>query len=410
MARTEAEQRLARLRAAIDEVAAEDVAELIRDARAEAREHLRALLAVAMTDAMVDQVEEQLRSSRRPRARVGNAPPARERATPPAEPATPPAREAATPPAERPTPPAERPTPPAERPMPAAKRPTPPPDRATPAADQPEPSPQQPRRGGHGVYVYGVVPAPTELPGDLPGVEPDAPPKLLRHGDLAGVVSRVSLAEFEEERLREHLADMAWVEATARAHELVLEMVGEVATLVPMRMCSVYRTEGGVREMLARESIPLSQALEHLEGKAEWGVKVFAEDAPKPTHENGTADASAGEEPRSGTDYMRERKSERDARWTVDEELHDACVAIHDQLSSMTTDALTAPLQRPELSGHTGQMLLNGVYLVDSEHQEDFLTMVEKLRTDYESLGLYLEPTGPWPAYNFVPGTIGVAW
>src|SRR5205814_10545035 len=53
MAGIEAEQRLARLRAAIDEVAAEDVAGLIRDARAEAREHLRALLAVAMTDAMV---------------------------------------------------------------------------------------------------------------------------------------------------------------------------------------------------------------------------------------------------------------------------------------------------------------------------------------------------------------------
>jgi hypothetical protein len=256
------------------------------------------------------------------------------------------------------------------------------------------------------VYVYGVVPASAELPEGLRGIDPISRPRLLRHGDLAAVVSKVSLSEFEEERLREHLSDMAWVEATARAHELVLEMVGEVTTLIPMRMCSVYRTEGGVSEMLARESTPLSEALEHLRGKAEWGLKVFAEPQPPP----GTGTAEAGEQAESGTDYMRQRQSERDARFTVDERLNEACTAIHDELSAVAVDSLTAPLQRPEVSGHDGQMLLNGVYLVQSAEQPEFLNLVETLRAEYESLGLYLEPTGPWPAYNFVPGTIGAAW
>ncbi len=32
------------------------------------------------------------------------------------------------------------------------------------------------------------------------------------------------------------------------------------------------------------------------------------------------------------------------------------------------------------------------------------------LQAEFEPLGLELEPTGPWPAYNFIPGTIGAAW
>jgi Gas vesicle synthesis protein GvpL/GvpF len=264
----------------------------------------------------------------------------------------------------------------------------------------PEPAPASETAG---VYVYGIVPASCELPDGLHGIDPISSPRLLRHGDLAAVVSKVSLNEFEEERLREHLSDMAWVEATARAHELVLEMVGAVTTLIPMRMCSVYRTEGGVKEMLAREATPLTDALEHLKGKTEWGVKVFADGQPP-------AEADTTDEAQSGTDYMRQRKSERDARFTADERLHDACVAIHDQLTGVTVDSLTSPPQRPEVSGHEGEMLLNGIYLVASDQQSAFLGLVEKLRQQYEPHGLCLEPTGPWPAYNFVPGTIGAAW
>ena len=136
---------------------------------------------------------------------------------------------------------------------------------------------------------------------------------------------------------------------------------------------------------------------------------MFADDTPKPTPEDGTAGAPAEDEPKSGTDYMHQRKSERDARWSVDEELHDACVAIHDQLSSMTADSLTAPLQRPEVSGHTGQMLLNGVYLVATADLDPFRTEVYELADEFAAVGVAVELTGPWPPYNFVSGSIEAA-
>jgi hypothetical protein len=106
---------------------------------------------------------------------------------------------------------------------------------------------------------------------------------------------------------------------------------------------------------------------------------------------------------------MRRRRSARDRRRNADQRLHEACVMIHEQLSAIAAAALTSPLQRPEVSGHGGEMLLNGVYLIENEQRDSFLAMVDALQK-YASEGLQLQPSGPWPAYNFVPGTIGAAW
>ncbi len=107
---------------------------------------------------------------------------------------------------------------------------------------------------------------------------------------------------------------------------------------------------------------------------------------------------------------MQRRRTDRDRRRNADQQLHDACVAIHERLAAVVADALTSPPQRPEVSGHPGQMLLNGVYLVEDDQRSTFLTLVDELKAQYRSDGLELQATGPWPAYNFVPGTIGAAW
>ena len=61
-----------------------------------------------------------------------------------------------------------------------------------------------------------------------------------------------------------------------------------------MRMCTVYRSEGGVREMLIRDAEPLLDAIDQLGGKAEWGVKVFT-DLARARGRTQNADAGADE-------------------------------------------------------------------------------------------------------------------
>jgi hypothetical protein len=213
----------------------------------------------------------------------------------------------------------------------------------------------------------------------------------------------VPLAEFDEKTLREHLADMAWVETTARSHEFVLDTVRRQTTVIPMRMCTVYRTDGGVREMLRREAEALEEAIEHLRGKAEWGVKVFADLPPA-----GEASAAKGES--SGTAYLERKLTERDRRERFLELIEQATAHIHERLSAVAFDALVISPQRPEASGHHGEMVQNGVYLVADEAIDRFHEEVRALAAELAAEGIELEPTGPWPAYNFVPGTIGAAW
>jgi hypothetical protein len=260
--------------------------------------------------------------------------------------------------------------------------------------------------------VYGVIGGDADLDGSLEGVDPDHTVTTLREGALAAVSSLVPIEEFDEVQLREHLADMAWVEATARAHEAVLEAVRDQTTVIPMRMCTVYRTESGIREMLAREAAPLRDALDHLDGKAEWGVKVFTTLAgpdESGTAEAGASDSSSADDTR-GAAYMERRRTDRERRQRALQMAEQAADLIHERLSAVASDAQVISLQRPEVTGHSGDMILNGVYLVPDDATEAFHDEVRALAAELEPHGIELYPTGPWPAYNFVPGTIGAAW
>jgi hypothetical protein len=408
---------VAALRAAIEQLAAGDVAELIHEARAEARARVRARLTEAFTDSMVDQLHEQLSGREaftdsmvdqlhgQPSGRRDPPVPQRPRSAShrngshTTDSHTTGSHGAANS-ASRVT--ASRAAPP-ERAVTSRGRPEDP-----PAGFDTEPDDRGP--GELGWYAYGVVRAETADGFRLSGVHPGHPVTMVREGALAAVASQIPLEEFGESRLREHLEDMGWVEATARAHEAVLDEVQSRVTVIPMRMCTVYRNEDGVRELLRKESEPLLEALGHLEGKAEWGVKVFADSEGVP---------SAADDPREqiepagaapGAAYMQRKRAERDAHERLEELLEEVSTQIHDRLAAVAFDGLLLPPQRSEATGRDDEMILNGVYLVLDEAGESFHAAVRELRSKFAPMGIELEPTGPWPAYNFVPGTIGSAW
>jgi len=138
-----------------------------------------------------------------------------------------------------------------------------------------------------------------------------------------------------------------------------------------------------------------------LRGKAEWGVKVFR--VP-------VATTSAGEEdsaPQTGTGYLERQRQARQERERAGAALISRCEAIHAELAALSARALVLAPQRPEVSGHRGEMLLNGAYLVASERVEAFQAAAERLGGEPASDELEVRLTGPWPAYNFVPDAIG---
>lgn len=351
MSRDDATQRL---REAVDAFASAHAPGLLEEARAEALVKARRALAERMTESLLAESQRLLGG-----ARSGTTSPAREQRSLPKQPSR---------------------------------------ERARPESDGDA-------ELAH--YVYGVVSPRMEMLPDLAGIDPRYEVSLVEEEGLAALVSQVSLAEFGEEPLHDNLNDVGWLEEKARAHEHVLDVALRSGTVVPLRLCTIYSGEEQVREMLARERAVMSDALARLEGRAEWGVKAIAEPgALERAAARRAGDGPSQEDVSRGTAYMDRKRHEARARVEVEEIAEEWAATIHDRLADAASEALLNPLQGSEVSGYEGEMLLNGVYLIEDDAVAELSTLVDRIAEEHSSRGVSVELTGPWPPYNFVKSSI----
>jgi len=229
---------------------------------------------------------------------------------------------------------------------------------------------------------------------------------VLRTAGLTAVVSEVPLDEYGEDALRENLNDIAWLEAAARRHEEVLDALLRATTVIPLRLCTVYRSEDAVRDMLAAERAGLHEAIDRLRGQAEWGLKVFCDRAALAQAAAAPGDGAAGQG--EGAAYLARRRAEADARERAREVLDAVVREAHERLAAVAREALVNPLQGRELTGREDDMALNGVYLVDDDEVARLRAAAEEV-ADAAPEGLSFELTGPWPPYNFVKRSVEAA-
>jgi hypothetical protein len=257
-------------------------------------------------------------------------------------------------------------------------------------------------------WVYCVVPAHRELPAGLVGLA-GGTPTAVESGPLAAVASPVPLDEFGEGPLREHLNDIDWLERMARTHESVLEQMLRGGPVVPVRVCTIYSSEDQVRAMLAERAAAFEDTLARVEGRAEWGVKALVDRAKLESHavEAGAleAEASAGAGGGAGAAYIARKRLATKVRDESERLILDTVRQAHSKLAGHAADAVVLPAQNRELSGHVGEMVLNGAYLVTEADHELFTSLVHELDARYDDAGFTLELSGPWPPYNFVRGT-----
>lgn len=266
--------------------------------------------------------------------------------------------------------------------------------------------PPQPGRGGL-TWVYCVLRATDDFPAGLTGVDPDDEVRAVQSAGLIALVSSVAREDFGSEPLHRNLNDIRWLERVARAHESVLDATLQMSTIVPLRMCTLYEDASGVRKMLEREHDALADALEELEGREEWAVKVLIDEerlmqSVQRSSERGRGLEEELEGRGEGGAYMLHRRLDRELRASADALASEVSQQVHARLQDWSLDAVTRPPQNRELSGHYGRMLLNGAYLVERERIDELRALVAEFEVRYQELGVRIELTGPWPPYNFV--------
>jgi gas vesicle protein GvpL/GvpF len=247
-------------------------------------------------------------------------------------------------------------------------------------------------------YVYAVCrPFRSALQAQLTGVA-GAPPKQLTHHGLVAVVSSVPEADFAEAPLRAHLEDLDWLTVTARAHQQVIDALTAVTTPLPLRLGTVFRDDSGLRTMMEAREEDFRRVLDRLEGRVEWGVKVFVEREPTEAAEAaapGPSEHRAG----SGRDYLRRRRMQTRAHEDVWQRATEFAGRLHETLSTFAEDARLHAPQSAALSGASGQNVLNAAYLVPRADSEEFVELVDREKDD--APGIRVELTGPWAAYSF---------
>ncbi|MBO2460904.1 GvpL/GvpF family gas vesicle protein [Actinomadura violacea] len=250
------------------------------------------------------------------------------------------------------------------------------------------------------VYLYGVARGldPTALDGAA-GVG-GAPVRTVPAGELTALVSTVRLAEYGEAALRENLEDLAWLEATARAHHEVVDRAAHAAPTAPVRIATIYRDDARIAQVLAEQGDRFAQALDRVAGRAEWGVKAYAHrealEPAEPAEPAGPGSGSAG----AGTAYLRRRQDERRRRADAGRRVSERAGEIHDRLAGLAVASRHHPPQDPKLSGRDGVQILNVAYLLEDGDAPAFADAARAAGERYA--GIEVEVTGPWPPYSFI--------
>ena len=245
---------------------------------------------------------------------------------------------------------------------------------------------------GWASYAYAVARSfdPAQLAG-VRGVD-GADVRLVRYRDLVAVVSPVPLTEFDEAALRTKLESLPWLEATARAHHAVVDVVAASSVTLPLRLATVYRGDERVTEVLRQGGRRFRAALDRLAGRVELGVKVY-------TDRPAMAPAAAPSALSPGRDYLRRRRAQLGASEDAWQRAAATAERVDATLAGLAVDRRRRPPQRRQLSGAPGENVLNAAYLVDAGRTEEFAALARCL--DAGAPGTRIELTGPWAPYSF---------
>ncbi|MBM7438985.1 GvpL/GvpF family gas vesicle protein [Streptomyces sp. HB132] len=248
-------------------------------------------------------------------------------------------------------------------------------------------------------YVYAVSRTGTPLESALtgrPGLE-GSPLRTVRSGELLALVSSVPSALYGTEGVTAQMEDLDRLEVLARTHHAVVEAAYEHATVLPMRLVTVYLDDGRVRGMLAEREAEFSALLSRLEGHVELGVKVYADprEAVTVSGLGPEADAAAG----PGRAYLQKRRAQQQNHRTTYRSAGTVAAGIPARVANLARAHVAHRPQLGDLARAAGENIVNDAYLVDGTQAEAFRAALSGLADEVP--GVRVEITGPWAPYSF---------
>jgi Gas vesicle synthesis protein GvpL/GvpF len=264
----------------------------------------------------------------------------------------------------------------------------------------------------YGLYAYGLVGA---MPGQLhlPGIDKKNNVYAVKGRGLRVVVSAIEIEAFQSQ-VKQSFSELTQsaggsqnaTEALLQAHEDVVDALMQQTSVVPFKFGTILKDEEAASKMLRDEEERFKQLLAKFAGKAEWGLKVYADTGEFTQHVAQTdpsfKDLQAQREKLSrGAAYLLGKKLEEALKDTVAAQLASVTGAIFQQLGKDAYEATLNKTLPQKLTGKKKEMILNSAYLVEKAGTARFRRHGKSLQEQYASMGLDLDVSGPWPPYSF---------
>jgi hypothetical protein len=254
-------------------------------------------------------------------------------------------------------------------------------------------------------YVYCLVDSPARLtaargPAGIPGASRPRPVHIM--GTLWMIAADAPAAVYGEDALPANLRSLEWVSEVAVAHEAVVEHFARRrnATVVPMKLLTLFTSEERARAELRRRRRAIAAAVRRIAGCEEWGVRIF----PEPAREGKARDRRrpASPDSMSGTAFLAARKAARESGQAVRAGAVAAAAEAYDELSACAR----ASRQRPRTAEPgANPPLLDAAFLVVGRSSATFKATARRQAKACAEAGARMTLSGPWPAYNFAGDT-----
>ncbi|MER5552941.1 GvpL/GvpF family gas vesicle protein [Streptomyces sp. NPDC002793] len=248
-------------------------------------------------------------------------------------------------------------------------------------------------------YVYAVCRAGTPLDTALTGQQglEGNPLRAVRAGDLVALVSSVPSALYGAEGVQAQMEDLDRLEVLARTHHTVVAAAYGHATVLPLRLATVYLDDGRVRAMLGAREPEFTALLARLEGHVELGVKVYADPREAVTVGSGGPETDTVASP--GRAYLQRRRAQQRNHRQTYRAAGTVAAEVTARVAGIARAHVTHRPQQGELAQAAGENIVNDAYLVDGAQADAFRAALTGLADDVP--GVRVEITGPWAPYSF---------
>jgi hypothetical protein len=230
--------------------------------------------------------------------------------------------------------------------------------------------------------------------------------------DLCAVVGEVAQEDFCGPAAEGHMQQLDWVAPRALRHEAVIEEVMASSPVLPVPFGTLFSSPEALTEFVEQHRETITAFLRRVADHGEWSVKGLFD--RKQAQKSLPSERMAAQQNQlsampPGMRHFAEVRISRDTERELRLRLDHLSRTVASGLISCAADfrECETSSQAPSESGL--EEVLNWAFLLTDSAIAQFRVEVDQANRDYESQGLLLRLSGPWPPYRFVPALSAAA-